>query len=232
MNAVYSEKFRAWADLWHKAEKQNDAEAQYIIASLYYSTDKKESCVKAAELLRRSAKNKYTDAMFALGTLYENGKGVRKNHKLAIKWYKAAESNISYDLDKYHDPLSHAEEAALKRYFTDDGYREFIDELIESEEAGKDDTFKYDRKAAEKGDAKAQNSLGHRYYYGHGTVKDIHQAGYWYLKSAEQGYEAGMIHRAEFCEREKNYAEAAKWYRKYTVLRINWRNERLGLVEQ
>ena len=44
------------------------------------------------------------------------------------------------------------------------------------------------RKAAEKGDAKAQYKLGVCYADGEGVSKDLKQAVYWWKKSAEQGY--------------------------------------------
>jgi len=43
------------------------------------------------------------------------------------------------------------------------------------------------RKAAEQGDADAQNSLAIRYELGEGVPKDLDQALFWYRKAAAQG---------------------------------------------
>ena len=43
------------------------------------------------------------------------------------------------------------------------------------------------REAAEQGDAKAQNSLGHMYLSGDGTPKDSAKAAKWFRKAADQG---------------------------------------------
>lgn len=47
--------------------------------------------------------------------------------------------------------------------------------------------FKETKKAAERGDAYSQLSLGKMYYAGHGVTADKKQAFYWHKKSAEQG---------------------------------------------
>jgi TPR repeat protein len=46
---------------------------------------------------------------------------------------------------------------------------------------------KWYRKAAEQGDAFAQNNLGYMYQYGYGVTKDYAEAVKWYRKAAEQG---------------------------------------------
>ena len=40
--------------------------------------------------------------------------------------------------------------------------------------------------------------------------------------------EQAQFQLAELYEKTKNYKEAAKWYRQYAQMRIQWRNERLG----
>lgn len=47
-------------------------------------------------------------------------------------------------------------------------------------------TFEQYKKLANKGDAKAQFSLGDCYYYGDGTSKDLNKAVFWYSKAADQ----------------------------------------------
>ena len=48
-------------------------------------------------------------------------------------------------------------------------------------------TFEQYQKAAEQGDAGAQNNLANCYETGTGVAKDATQAVYWYKKAAEQG---------------------------------------------
>ena len=52
---------------------------------------------------------------------------------------------------------------------------------------GDDKAMPWYRKAAEKGNAKAQWCLGCGYFQGLGIEKDLKQAEYWFSKSAEQG---------------------------------------------
>ena len=74
------------------------------------------------------------------------------------------------------------------------------------------------RRAAERGDAKAQSALGDRFLYGDGVARDFNEAREWYQKAAEQGdakadnslgymYDAGRGVR-------RDYAEALMWYSK------------------
>jgi clan AA aspartic protease (TIGR02281 family) len=74
------------------------------------------------------------------------------------------------------------------------------------------------RKAAEKGDATAQYSLGAFYNRGKGVPQDYSQAVVWYRKAAEQGlYDAqlalGGMYRFGLGV-PKDYTEAVAWYRK------------------
>ena len=49
------------------------------------------------------------------------------------------------------------------------------------------------RKAAEQGDAQAQNNLGLCYDNGDGVAKDSQQAVYWWRKAAEQGDRKSVV---------------------------------------
>lgn len=74
------------------------------------------------------------------------------------------------------------------------------------------------RKAAEQGNACAQNELGNMYSSGEGVPEDYAQAMNWYLKAAEQGDVgaqhnlAGMYARGDGVPAD--YAQATNWYRK------------------
>ena len=71
---------------------------------------------------------------------------------------------------------------------------------------------------AEKGDARAQFSLGVRYSLGDGVAKDEAEAVKWYRKAADQGDAFGQgnlgVMYADGRGVAKDEAEAVKWYRK------------------
>ena len=56
------------------------------------------------------------------------------------------------------------------------------------------------RKAAEHGNAKAQNNLGFLYQYGFGVAKDEVAAVNWYRKAAEQGNKGAISQLKEWGE--------------------------------
>ena len=228
MKVEYSEQFKKLIKVWDKAVIQKEKHAQYTLASFYLKLQTEAADKKAFDLYKKSAKQRYTEAMYALGICYELGKGVRRNYYQAVHWYICTDENITNDIMNNPDPIGDAAQAAIRRYFEDEEYAEFVDELLDTEKAETDDSFAADEEAARSGDAEAQNRLGHRYFYGNGTQRDIVQAIHWYRESAKGGCEAGMLHLAEYYRNRKQYKEAAKWYRQYVEAKIKWRNERLG----
>ena len=74
------------------------------------------------------------------------------------------------------------------------------------------------RQKEEQGDAKAQHSLGPKYYYGKSVAMDETEAIKWYRKAAEQG-DVGAQYYLGVCYDNgegvaKDTTEAVKWYRK------------------
>lgn len=228
MKVEYSEQFKNLIKVWDKAVIQKEKHAQYTLASFYLKLQTEAADKKAFDLYKKSAKQRCTEAMYALGICYELGKGVRRNYYQAVHWYICTDENITNDIMNNPDPIGDAAQAAIRRYFEDEEYAEFVDELLDTEKAETDDFFGADEEAAQSGDAEAQNRLGHRYFYGNGTERDIVQAIHWYREAAKGGCEAGMLHLAEYYKNRKQYKEAAKWYRQYVEARIKWRNKRLG----
>ena len=78
------------------------------------------------------------------------------------------------------------------------------------------EAFKWYKKAAEQGDAWAQNNLGVCYENGQGVTKDKKEAAKWYRKAAEQGEASAQFYLAEMYEQgegvDRDIAEAVKWY--------------------
>jgi len=104
------------------------------------------------------------EAQFNLGYCYDDGRGVTKNSKEAVKWYrKAAEqnyapaqSNLGYCYDNGRGVEKDAEEAT-----------------------------KWYRKAAEQGHPEAQSNLGYCYANGQGVEEDIVEAYAWFSVAAK-----------------------------------------------
>jgi TPR repeat protein len=71
------------------------------------------------------------------------------------------------------------------------------------------------KKAAEQGDATAQNNLGDCYYKGEGIEQDYEQAVYWYKKAAEQGHLYAQNHLGYCYDSgqgvEQDYEQAVYW---------------------
>jgi TPR repeat protein len=116
--------------------------------------------------LRKQAEAGDANAQFNIGSMYENGSGVRQDYAEAARWYrKAAErgdARAQYNLGIFHQngwgvPQDHAE--AVKWY----------------------------RKAAMQGAASAQYNLGFMYLNGQGVPQNTAEAARWYRKAAEQG---------------------------------------------
>ena len=74
------------------------------------------------------------------------------------------------------------------------------------------------QKAAEKGDACAQNDLGWCYYKGEGVTRDYNKAVYWYQKAANQGNTQAQCNLGICYEFGKgvaqDYKKAVYWYQK------------------
>ena len=104
------------------------------------------------------------EAQFNLGFCYDDGRGVAKNAREAVKWYrKAAEqnyapaqSNLGYCYDNGRGVEQDAEEAT-----------------------------NWYRKAAEQGHPEAQSNLGYCYANGQGVEKDIAEAYAWFSIAAK-----------------------------------------------
>ena len=94
-----------------------------------------------------------------------------------------------------------------------------FDEGVAAANAGDfDKAFAEFSALAEKGDARAQQSLGWMYYEGQGRDVDYAKAAYWYGKAAEQGSVTSQINLAQMYAYgqgvEQDFSKAAHWWRK------------------
>lgn len=209
--------------------QQGNAEAQHELGIMYdYGQGVTKNEAEAMKWYRKAADQGLAVAQFYLGWMYEDGRGVQKDIDQAHKWYKkAAEQG-------HNSARAHLPKTVQERQKTE------FEQLLENAEQGDvnaqfDLALRYNqgsngvkkdykkaekwyRKAAEQGDADAQNNLGVMYANGQGTPKDEAEAVKWYRKAAEQGEayaqnNLGVMY-ANGLGVVRDEKEAVKWYEK------------------
>ena len=70
-------------------------------------------------------------------------------------------------------------------------YASHVDPAGVLKDGGRSESAKWNRKAAEQGDADAANNLAVCCERGLGVPQDLEQAVHWYRKAAEKGHESG-----------------------------------------
>ncbi|MDR3527982.1 MAG: tetratricopeptide repeat protein [Rhizomicrobium sp.] len=133
----------------------------------------------------------------ALGLIYHDGKGVKRNYPEALKWYRMASAK----------GLSAAQFNLANMFYAGEGTTRDYSEAA-----------KWFRAAAAQGNADAQNNLGAMHATGLGVTTDYSTAAMWYRKAADQGLAAaqnslGVLYITGQGV-PQSYVEAAKWYRK------------------
>lgn len=130
----------------------------------------------AEKLLLPPAKHGDARAQSALGHLFYDGKGVPRDHKKAVKWFRLAAAQ--------HDV--NAQYVLGTMYGDGDGVPRDYSE-----------TAKWYQLAAEQGDAAAQSELGRMYKDGQGVPKNDTEAMKWCHLAAQQGSTGAQIELAE-----------------------------------
>lgn len=230
MEVTYDLKFKKFLDLWNKAEKGKGKKAQYKLGSLYFKSNHPNAAAYAFQFFKKSAKQGFADAAYMLARCYHEGVGIRKNYKIAIKWYITADNDVTNDI--WDDPGDIDRELSeiYRKYLEDDEFAEEIDEKVDEEVNLREEQLSIENiiNTALSGSSDAQQCLGFYYYYGNGFEKDIQEAIFWYEKAAAQGNDTAMYRLAEHYNKTGQYKESAEWYRNYIEERIKWRNERLN----
>ena len=141
-----------------------------------------------------------SSAQYNLGVLYDNGRGVRKDYKEAVKWYrKAAEQG-----------LAGAQNNLGVLYDNGQGVRKDYKEAV-----------KWYRKSAERGHDLAQYYLGEMYYRGQGVRKNKSMAHMYWNIAAVSGYKIAIKERDRIegvmsdSQIEKAQDLAREWMRKH-----------------
>ncbi|MDE7455634.1 MAG: toll/interleukin-1 receptor domain-containing protein [Prevotella sp.] len=212
--------------LLSKAAIMGNVEAQYNLGVCYkngYGVNK--DYVEAVRWYRKSAEQGNVRAQNNLGICYEFGEGVNKDCDEAVRWYrKAAEQGNKYAQCRVNDicclldrarksittsPAPSASENAEELYKRGREYYDMGDYTS---------AVPLLSKAAEQGNARAQNKLGDCYCWGKGVNQNDSEAVKWYRKAAEQNYPDAQYNLGWcYCYGHgvnQDYPEAVRWYRK------------------
>ena len=225
---------------FRKAAEQGEAKAQERLGHMYRrGVGVAEDNREAVKWYRKAAEQGNTEAQVHLGYMYANGEGVPEDYREAEKWRRQAAEQAE-DLDLLSLAVQYAngigvpedswEAKKLFRLVAEGGHpvfsqaaqRQLGDMYYAGKYAlqfGKDnrEAVKWYRKAAEQGDAKAQERLGHMYANGEGVPQDFVQAHAWMNLAAAQGFQAENRDRlaaqmtpAQIAEAQKLAAELFK----------------------
>lgn len=161
------------AELLSKAEAEGSKLAPFYRAELMAEKGEKGAEAEIFKLYKISADAGYPDALARLGACYMYAGGVEQNFELALKCLKrAAEKNVASALNDL--AVCYANSIGI------------------SAEEATAESVKLFMRAAQLGDAKAQNNLANYYYFGTAIAQDYERAFYWYSKSANQGNAAAQ----------------------------------------
>ena len=143
------------------------------------------------------------DAQYNLGVLYENGDGVTKDNKKALKWYTRAaegghylaqfELGLMYEngdgiTKDYKSAVNWYTKAALQGYAKAQYNLGIMYRNGEGVPESEKIAVKWFGKAAEQGLARAQYVLGLMYDSGSGVPENDKIAAMWYTRAAKQGH--------------------------------------------
>ena len=153
----------------------------------YYLNDNLPS--EAFPWYEKAARSNDSEAVFALGVLYDHGYGVPKNHDIALEHYKRS-------AQMGHAPA----QSRLGRIYDDD--EDFVSAACWLD------------LAAQKFDAEAIEKLGSYYLRGIGGKPEDDDTALLYLAFAAQlGRTAAMTFMGNFYYDQKDYDRAFEWYR-------------------
>lgn len=148
-------------------EKAAEQENPLALCKLGYMYTQGEGCkkdfVKGFEYYLKAAELGDKVAQNNLAVAYESGKGVTKDNEAAIRWYKESAMN-DYVLAEYNLAVLYED---LKDYST---------------------AAEWYLKAANHGNAAAQDTLGRFYEFGDGVEKNLEVSMHWYKMAAKQNY--------------------------------------------
>lgn len=211
-----------------KAADKDCVEAQVDLACIFYSGDRFQDYNKSLYWHTRAANLGSSKSLFVLGSYYENGIGVEKNHKEAVRFYLTAANlghcNAQFFLGKcYEDGIGvevNYDKAIL--WHTKAANQDNTASMLSlgiiylRQDINYNKAFDWFSKAANQDDSYAQEMVGFCYKNGLGTSQDNSEAIKWYTKAANKGnrdaqYELGIYYsEGEFVKQD--YVLALKYY--------------------
>jgi TPR repeat protein/serine/threonine protein kinase len=180
-----------------KVETELVIDPAKVVARALLLTDSPETKQKGLDQLEQLVAQNYPVAQFALGWMYEKGRGVEQNNTEAVRWYRRAAKQGN---EKAQNNLG------------------WMYENGKGVEQNNTEAVRWYRKAAKQGYARAQTNLGLRYEYGQGLEQSDTEAVKWYRKAAEQGNVLAQYYLGMMYENgkgvERSNIKAVRWYRK------------------
>ena len=160
---------------------------------------------RAAKLFKRAVELGNVDAMTNLGSLYDEGNGVKRDPRKANQLFRMASDrgnvmaqfNLAQNL-RIGDGVQAPDRTEAKHWFeraAAQGYAvaQFNLAVMLDEEQNVDESFRYYKLAAERGHIVSQFNVGICYEYGgEGVDIDLAEAMTWYALAAEQGDESAQ----------------------------------------
>ena len=163
---------------WYRlAAEQGNVGAQLELGDKYrFGRDVPQDYDEAVRWYRKAAWQGSKRAQVDLGTMYFFGKDVPRDPREAVMWLRRAAEQEAY----LYPPII---------AFSDAFIEDMLAGLYESGEGVQDyrEAVKWYRKAAARGYAPAQRSLGDMYYRGKGVPQHYREALKWFRMAAEQG---------------------------------------------
>ena len=205
---------------------------------------------KALEIFRPLAEQGDSDAQATMGIMYEFGRGVPIDKKVAMEWYiKAAmqgNPNVQHDIGvKFFQGQGMKQDYEQAAYWWEQSASAGIADsqfnlaLMYYRGLGIEQDYKQASKlflaAAKQDHANAQYSLGVMYAFGQGMEKDNFQALTWFRKSAAQGAAQAQFNLGVLYENgqglEKNLKLAREWYQRAADQGLEEARKKLAMLD-
>lgn len=202
IDQYYANEIDAAHDTFIDLARQNNAEAYYYLGLIYNDKRFKYFAPKSAlAYLMAAADLGNAEAMYKIGSMYDNGVGIERNSLTALDWYrkaKQAEKPAVQDAVFLDDTATRMKEVPYPQIFS---------KLLKQAESGDvasqyqvatnfdsgaliprdfDQALKWYRRAAKNNHKESQFLLGYFYCRGLGVTKDAKLANDWLRKSGRK----------------------------------------------
>ena len=211
---------------YRKAAEQGYVDAQIALGECYYDGDGVEkNRAEAVKWWRKAAEKEELPAFYAAECDESKSKkdedvgdDLPETVRKFLPAAKRGDVNAQIALGEYYEKRFDGESVYVM-LMTEKDYKEREKMIRDLAKTFGLKAFRWYRKAAEQGSAKAQFKVGDYYTGGGGWVVDILPKIKWYLKAAEQGYTPAMVELA-MCSSYMGSANkpAFQWYREAAEL--------------